>query len=125
MSFSDAVMQEEIFGPILPILVFDHIGEVIRNVNAMPHPLALYIFTSDKRAATKVLARCGFGGASVNHTITHLAHSGRGFGGFGWTGAGRANGRDGGYDAAAGRKGGGLLPKDWPGADWGVDSKRG
>ena len=95
VSFSDAVMQEEIFGPILPILVFDHIGEVIRNVNAMPHPLALYIFTSDKRAAKKVLARCGFGGGCVNDTIIHLATSEMGFGGFGESGMGAYHGKAG------------------------------
>ena len=95
VSFSDAVMQEEIFGPILPILVFDHLGEVIRNVNAMPHPLALYIFTSDKRAAKKVLARCGFGGGCVNDTIIHLATSEMGFGGFGESGMGAYHGKAG------------------------------
>ena len=62
VSFSDAVMQEEIFGPVMPILTFDSLDEAIRRINSMPHPLALYLFTSDKKAAGKVTARCGFGG---------------------------------------------------------------
>ena len=62
VTFADAVMQEEIFGPIMPILIFDNLDEAIRNINAMPHPLALYLFTSDKAAAKKVTSRCGFGG---------------------------------------------------------------
>ena len=61
VTFSDAVMQEEIFGPIMPILVYDNLDDVIRKINDMPHPLALYFFTSDKAAAKKVTSRCGFG----------------------------------------------------------------
>ncbi len=95
VSFSDAVMQEEIFGPILPVLVFDRLDEVIRNVNAMPHPLALYIFTSDNRAAERVLSRCGFGGGCVNDTIIHLATTEMGFGGFGESGMGAYHGKTG------------------------------
>src|SRR5699024_8602710 len=83
VTFSDAVMQEEIFGPVMPILTFDSLDEVIRNVNAMPHPLALYLFTSSKAAAKKVTARCGFGGGCINDTIIHLATTEMGFGGFG------------------------------------------
>ena len=95
VTFSDPVMQEEIFGPIMPILVFDHLDEVIRKVNAMPHPLALYIFTSDKKAAAKVLSRCGFGGGCVNDTIIHLATTEMGFGGFGESGMGAYHGKTG------------------------------
>ena len=62
VTFSDAVMQEEIFGPVMPVLTFDSLDEAIRRINSMPHPLALYLFTSDKKAARKVTARCGFGG---------------------------------------------------------------
>ena len=83
VTFSDAVMQEEIFGPVMPVLTFDSLDEVIRNINAMPHPLALYLFTSSKTAAKKVAARCGFGGGCINDTIIHLATTEMGFGGFG------------------------------------------
>ena len=95
VTFSDAVMQEEIFGPVMPILVFDSLDEVIRRINSMPHPLALYIFTSDKKAARKATARCGFGGGCINDTIIHLATSEMGFGGFGESGMGAYHGKTG------------------------------
>lgn len=95
VTFSDAVMQEEIFGPVMPILVFDSLDEVIRRINSMPHPLALYIFTSDKKTARKVTARYGFGGGCINDTIIHLATSEMGFGGFGESGMGAYHGKTG------------------------------
>ena len=95
VSFSDAVMQEEIFGPVMPILTFDSLDEAIRRINSMPHPLALYLFTSDKKAAGKVTARCGFGGGCINDTIIHLATSKMGFGGFGESGMGAYHGKTG------------------------------
>ena len=95
VTFSDAVMQEEIFGPVMPILVFDSLDEVIRRINSMPHPLALYIFTSDKKTARKATARCGFGGGCINDTIIHLATSEMGFGGFGESGMGAYHGKTG------------------------------
>ena len=95
VSFSDAVMQEEIFGPVMPILTFDSLDEAIRRINSMPHPLALYLFTSDKMAAGKVTARCGFGGGCINDTIIHLATSEMGFGGFGESGMGAYHGKTG------------------------------
>ena len=93
VTFSDAVMQEEIFGPVMPILVFDSLDEVIRNVNAMPHPLALYLFTSDNAAAKKVTSRCGFGGGCINDTIIHLATTEMGFGDFVESGMGAYHGK--------------------------------
>ena len=95
VTFSDAVMQEEIFGPVLPVLTFDSLDEAIRRINSMPHPLALYLFTSDKKAARKVTARCGFGGGCINDTIIHLATSEMGFGGFGESGMGAYHGKAG------------------------------
>ncbi len=95
VSFSDAVMQEEIFGPVMPVLTFDSLDEAIRRINSMPHPLALYLFTSDKKAAGKVTARCGFGGGCINDTIIHLATSEMGFGGFGESGMGAYHGKTG------------------------------
>ena len=93
VTFADAVMQEEIFGPIMPVLIFDNLDEAIRNINAMPHPLALYLFTSDKAAAKKVTSRCGFGGGCINDTIIHLATTEMGFGGFGESGMGSYHGK--------------------------------
>lgn len=95
VTFDDAVMQEEIFGPILQILTYDSLDQAIHKINSMPHPLALYVFTSDKTAARKVTARCGFGGGCINDTIIHLATSEMGFGGFGESGMGSYHGKDG------------------------------
>jgi aldehyde dehydrogenase (NAD+) len=95
VEFSDAVMQEEIFGPVMPILTYNSVGEAIEKINSMPHPLALYIFTSDKKQARRFTASCGFGGGCVNDTIIHLATSEMGFGGFGESGMGSYHGRDG------------------------------
>ena len=93
VTFADAVMQEEIFGPIMPILTFDSIDEVIRNLHQMQKPLALYIFTSNKQVADKVLSNCSFGGGCVNDTIIHLATSEMGFGGVGASGMGAYHGK--------------------------------
>ena len=95
VTFSDAVMHEEIFGPILPVLVYDSLNEVITNINSMPHPLALYLFTSNKDTVKKVTSLCGFGGGCVNDTIIHLATSEMGFGGFGESGMGAYHGKTG------------------------------
>ena len=95
VSFYDRVMQEEIFGPLMPVLTYDSLEEVIRTVNSMPHPLALYFFTSDKSAAKEVTSRCGFGGGCINDTIIHLATTEMGFGGFGESGMGAYHGKTG------------------------------
>ena len=95
VTFGDAVMQEEIFGPVMPVLTYDSIDEVIRNINSMPNPLALYIFTGSKTVADVITSRCGFGGGCVNDTIIHLATSEMGFGGFGASGMGSYHGKDG------------------------------
>lgn len=95
ITFEDPVMQEEIFGPLLPVLIFESIEEVIQTVNQKPHPLALYLFTKDKRIADKVTSRCGFGGGCINDTIIHLATSEMGFGGFGESGMGAYHGKEG------------------------------
>ena len=95
VTFSDPVMQEEIFGPLMPILVFDSLEEVIDRINTMPHPLALYSFTPDKGAAKEVTSRCGFGGGCINDTIIHLATTEMGFGGFGESGMGAHHGKTG------------------------------
>lgn len=93
--FDDAVMQEEIFGPILPIVTYDSLDEAITKVNSMEHPLALYLFTSDKISAKKVASECQFGGGCINDTIIHLATHEMGFGGFGESGMGAYHGKTG------------------------------
>lgn len=95
VTFDDAVMQEEIFGPVLPVLTYETLDAAIRKINSMQHPLALYLFTSSKPAVKKVMSRCGFGGGCVNDTIIHLATSEMGFGGFGESGMGSYHGKEG------------------------------
>lgn len=95
VTWDDAVMLEEIFGPVLPIVSYDSIKDVIFKINSMPHPLALYIFTSDKTLARKVIEACGFGGGCINDVIIHLATSEMGFGGFGESGMGSYHGKEG------------------------------
>jgi aldehyde dehydrogenase (NAD+) len=95
VTFADPVMQEEIFGPIMPILTYDTLDEAIHNINSMQHPLALYLFTQNQSVVKKVTAKCGFGGGCVNDTIIHLATSEMGFGGFGESGMGSYHGKDG------------------------------
>lgn len=92
---SDAVMGEEIFGPVLPVLTFDKREELIEDINSQPHPLALYVFSSDSKFTESVLSRCAFGGGCVNDTIIHLATSQMGFGGFGYSGMGSYHGKEG------------------------------
>lgn len=95
ITFDDPVMKQEIFGPVLPVLTYESLDSAIEKINSMPHPLALYHFTSDRQAAQKVTARCGFGGGCINDTIIHLATSEMGFGGFGESGTGSYHGKDG------------------------------
>ena len=89
----DAVMQEEIFGPVLPVLAVEDLDEAIAFVNARPHPLALYLFTGSRDARKNVLASVPFGGGCINDTIIHLATSRMGFGGVGQSGMGSYHGR--------------------------------
>ncbi|MCB7317247.1 aldehyde dehydrogenase [Lacrimispora sp. 210928-DFI.3.58] len=95
VTFEDDVMQEEIFGPLLPVLTYGSFEEAIDRINSMAHPLALYVFTEDKNAAEKITSRCGFGGGCINDTIIHLATSEMGFGGFGESGMGAYHGKAG------------------------------
>ena len=95
VTWADAVMGEEIFGPIMPILTFDDLDEVIDTVNGGDKPLALYIFAEDKAVVDRVLSRCAFGGGCVNDTIIHLATSHMGFGGVGESGMGAYHGKTG------------------------------
>lgn len=93
ITWDDAVMGEEIFGPLLPILTFDTLDEALDTVESHPHPLALYFFSKDKAAQKKVLDTCRFGGGCINDTIIHLATSDMPFGGVGESGMGSYHGR--------------------------------
>ena len=95
VTFSDKVMGEEIFGPILPILTYTSIDEVINIVNDHDSPLALYIFANDKSVIKRITAQCTYGGGCINDTVIHLATSNMGFGGVGESGMGAYHGKTG------------------------------
>lgn len=99
VTWEDAVMGEEIFGPILPVLTYDDrqdfISWAIRCVEEHPHPLALYLFSEDKKARRRILDHCHFGGGCINDTIIHLATSAMPFGGVGESGMGGYHGKTG------------------------------
>jgi coniferyl-aldehyde dehydrogenase len=89
------LMQEEIFGPILPVVPYDSIDEAIARVNAGERPLALYVFSGDKKTSDDVLQRTISGGACVNAAAVHGALPSLPFGGVGYSGSGRHHGLDG------------------------------
>lgn len=93
VTWDDAVMQEEIFGPIMPVLTYDSIDQVIEQVNGRDKPLALYIFAKNKAVIRKVTGRCAYGGGCVNDVVIHLATSSMGFGGVGESGMGSYHGK--------------------------------
>lgn len=88
VTWQDPVMGEEIFGPILPVLTFSHIPEVLELLKDRPKPLALYLFSRNKGHIRAVTERCSFGGGCVNDVVIHLATSAMGFGGVGESGMG-------------------------------------
>ena len=91
-------MQEEIFGPILPVLTYDRLEDAVALLNGRPKPLALYLFTADKAHQALVTGRCRFGGGCINDVVIHLATSAMGFGGVGESGMGAYHGQAG-FDA--------------------------
>ena len=95
VTFEDAIMQEEIFGPLLPVITYRTLDEAITRINSMECPLALYLFSKKKENIEKVTAKCQFGGGCVNDTIIHLATPYMGFGGCGESGMGSYHGKDG------------------------------
>ncbi|MFR3791075.1 MAG: aldehyde dehydrogenase [Blautia massiliensis (ex Durand et al. 2017)] len=95
VAWEDAVMGEEIFGPILPVLTYTDLDAALAEIEARPHPLALYLFSEDKAVQRRVLGRCHFGGGCLNDTIIHLATSAMPFGGVGESGMGGYHGQTG------------------------------
>lgn len=93
VTWDDAVMQEEIFGPIMPILTFDTFDEIYSLLSSKPKPLALYLFSEDKKRIKEVTERLSYGGGCINDTIIHLATSEMGFGGVGESGMGAYHGK--------------------------------
>lgn len=91
----DAVMGEEIFGPVLPILTFDSFDALVEQLKDKEKPLALYLFSKDINHIRRVTRELSYGGGCINDVVIHLATSGMGFGGVGESGMGSYHGRDG------------------------------
>ena len=86
------LLQDEIFGPLLPIVPYDDLEEALRFVNEKEKPLALYLFSHDRQVIDRVLAGTSAGGTAINDTVVHFFHTGLPFGGVGNSGMGRAHG---------------------------------
>ena len=95
VDWTDAVMQEEIFGPIMPILTYEHLDQLIARLQGLPKPLALYIFSENRSTINAVTSRISYGGGCVNDTVIHLATSEMAFGGVGESGMGGYHGKAG------------------------------
>ncbi|MDR3438753.1 aldehyde dehydrogenase family protein [Telmatospirillum sp.] len=86
------IMEEEIFGPLLPILDFSQLDQVIADINARPKPLALYLWSRDRQEIDQVMGQTTSGGACINHCMMQFAHGGLPFGGVNTSGIGNAHG---------------------------------
>lgn len=95
VSWENAVMQEELFGPLLPVIPYDSLDDVIEEIASRPTPLALYLFTNSRENARDVLLHVPFGGGCVNDTVMHLTSSRLPFGGLGESGMGQYHGKAG------------------------------
>lgn len=95
VKWDDKVMQEEIFGPILPVLTYDDFDNIYTILDNKPKPLALYLFSNNTKNIRNITNRCSFGGGCINDTIIHLATNEMGFGGIGESGMGSYHGLDG------------------------------
>lgn len=94
----DAVMQEEIFGPILPVLTFEDFDQVLQELKQKDKPLALDLFSQDSQHIKRVTEEMSYGGGCINDVVIHLATSEMGFGGVGESGMGSYHGKNG-FDA--------------------------
>ena len=95
VTWDDAVMGQEIFGPVLPVLTFQDIGEIPALLADKAKPLAFYIFSQERSHIRMLLEHCSFGGGCVNDVVIHLATTQMGFGGVGESGMGAYHGKTG------------------------------
>lgn len=93
VTWNDPIMEEEIFGPILPVLEFEDIPDIVQQVNSHPKPLALYIFSESKEVQDLMLNRISFGGGCINDTVYHISTPYLPFGGVGNSGSGSYHGK--------------------------------
>ncbi|KGX87596.1 aldehyde dehydrogenase [Pontibacillus litoralis] len=93
VDWNEPIMQDEIFGPILPVLSYSSIDDVINQVRSKPKPLALYFFSEDEKSHQKIIQQLSFGGGSINDTLFHIANPNLPFGGVGPSGIGSYHGK--------------------------------
>lgn len=95
VGFEDPVMQDEIFGPILPVIRYSNLSEAIQKVQQLPKPLSCYVFTTKASERKQILNTLSFGGGAVNDTVMHITNSNLPFGGVGLSGMGSYHGEAG------------------------------
>lgn len=95
VTFNDPVMQEEIFGPILPVLTYTNLETAITKVSELPKPLSAYVFTTSTKTKKKILNAFSFGGGAINETVMHITNPKLPFGGVGQSGIGAYHGKAG------------------------------
>jgi len=95
VSWNDPVMQDEIFGPILPVLEFKDLSEVVSTINSRPKPLALYFFSNQHNNCQRIIKEVSFGGGCINDTLAHFINPNLPFGGTGNSGMGCYHGKAG------------------------------
>ncbi len=93
VDWSDSIMQDEIFGPILPVLTYTELDDIIQKIRERPKPLALYLFSGDAAVEKRIMREIPFGGGAVNNTIMHIVSHDLPFGGVGSSGMGRYHGK--------------------------------
>ena len=93
VSWNGAAMEDELFGPILPVLTYSNLGEAIHRVRSLPKPLSAYMFTENEQAADYFIAQLPFGGGCINDTITHVGNANLPFGGIGPSGMNAYHGK--------------------------------
>lgn len=94
-SFTDNIMQDEIFGPILPIVSYTNLDDAIKLVKERPKPLACYVYSKNRKTIAKLLKEISFGGGAINDSLMHLSNSNLPFGGVGLSGFGNYHGKAG------------------------------
>ena len=93
VAWDDPIMQEEIFGPILPVIAFDDLAQVIPRIKSLPEPLALYLFSNNRQHREKIVKDIPFGGGCINDTLLHFTNPHLPFGGIGSSGIGSYHGK--------------------------------
>jgi NAD-dependent aldehyde dehydrogenases len=91
--FDHEIMKEEIFGPLLPVISYNSLDEIIKIIKNRPKPLACYIFTENKKVANRLISEISYGGGCVNDVFLHIANHHMPFGGVGYSGMGGYHGK--------------------------------